>query len=366
MIELLNITKTFTAKNHSVEALRGVSLHIQAGEIFGIIGYSGAGKSTLIRCINLLERPTSGSVIVNGKELTALTPKELRHSREKIGMIFQGFNLMRSRNVFQNVAYPLKGKGFTKDRIAAKVMNLLELVGISEKVHAYPSQLSGGQKQRVAIARALANDPEVILCDEATSALDPQTTQSILRLLEDINRKLRITMVIITHEMQVIKEICHRVAVMEDGGVVEEGEVLSIFAHPRAQTTKDFIATVFQFHKTDELLGKKQWLELIRENETIARISFIGARTSEAFISKISRLFAIDASILFGNIEMIQGVPVGSLIVKLNGEPDHIAKAIAYLQEYEIPVEVLKDAGNSQNIDSQCGEPVSRYAQGLI
>ncbi len=291
LIQLQDIRKTFATKDSQLEALRGVSLHIKNGEIFGIIGYSGAGKSTLIRCINLLERPTSGTVTVNGKELTALSPKELRKSREKIGMIFQSFNLMKSRDVFQNIAYPLKKKGLTKQQIAAKVLSLLDLVGISEKVHAYPSQLSGGQKQRVAIARALANDPEVILCDEATSALDPQTTQSILKLLKDINQKLKLTVVIITHEMQVIKEICNRVAVMENGVIVEEGELLQIFSNPKAQVTKDFIATVFQLNRAYELLESEEFMQSVSDDETIARISFVGEKTSQAFISEISRLF---------------------------------------------------------------------------
>lgn len=355
MIRLHDIKKTFTSNECQLEALRGVSLHIKPGEIYGIIGYSGAGKSTLIRCINLLERPTSGTVAVNGKELTALSPKELRQSRAKIGMIFQSFNLMKSRDVFQNIAYPLQKKGLSRERIAEKVLSLLDLVGISDKVHAYPSQLSGGQKQRVAIARALANDPEVILCDEATSALDPQTTQSILRLLKDINQKLKITIVVITHEMQVVKEICHRVAVMEDGVIVEEGELLQIFANPKAQVTKDFIATVFQLNRTYELLETEPIANSLHENEIIAKISFVGEKTNQAFMSEVSRRFVVDASILFGNIEMVQGVPVGNLIVKLSGAPDPIRQAIAYLQKHEIPVEVLKGAGSSQNLDSQCG-----------
>ncbi|HBF37221.1 MAG TPA: methionine ABC transporter ATP-binding protein [Firmicutes bacterium] len=359
MIQLCDLKKTFVIKSGRVEALKGVTLHIKAGQIFGIIGYSGAGKSTLLRCINLLERPTSGTVTVNGKDLTVLTPKELCQSREKIGMIFQNFNLMRSRNVFQNVAYPLKGKGLTKVQQEAKVLKLLELVGIREKVQAYPAQLSGGQKQRVAIARALANDPEVLLCDEATSALDPQTTQSILRLLEDINRKLRITIVIITHEMHVVKEICQQVAVMDAGIIVEEGEVRSVFAHPQAQVTKDFIATVFQRDRTEKLVAGKEFGQSVNENDVLARISFSDSGSSDAFISIIARLFKIDTAILFGNIELIQGMPVGNLVVKLSGVPENIAKAIAYLAKQEIPVEVLQDAGNIQNMDAQCHQFVS-------
>ncbi len=223
MIELTHISKNFASGGRTVHAVQDVSLSIGKGEIFGIIGFSGAGKSTLVRCINLLERPTSGSVTVDGKEMTALSARELRQARKKIGMIFQHFNLMPSRTVFGNVAYPLRGSGLSGEQIADKVHRLLELVGIGDKAEAYPKQLSGGQKQRVAIARALANDPNVLLCDEATSALDPQTTKAILRLLKDLNEKLGITVVIITHEMAVVKEICDRVTVMEHGRVVESG-----------------------------------------------------------------------------------------------------------------------------------------------
>ena len=241
MIYLKNICKTFIDDNKKeVHAVNDVSLTINDGDIFGIIGFSGAGKSTLVRCINLLERPTSGTVEVDGKDLTKLSEKELRESRKKIGMIFQHFNLFPSRTIFGNVAFPLQGSGLSKEEIAAKVRNLLELVGISEKENAYPSQLSGGQKQRVAIARALANDPDILLCDEATSALDPQTTKAILDLLKDLNKKLGITIVVITHEMAVVKEICNKVAVMEKGRVVEEGDVFSIFANPQEALTQNF------------------------------------------------------------------------------------------------------------------------------
>jgi len=359
LIILKDIIKTYNAKNQQVEALKGVSLYIKAGEIFGIIGYSGAGKSTLIRCINLLEKPSSGTVILNNRELTALSPKELRKSREKIGMIFQHFNLMRSRDVFHNIAYPLKGKGLSRGEIEKKVSSLLELVGLSDKSSAYPSQLSGGQKQRVAIARALANDPQVLLCDEATSALDPKTTQSILKLLKDINRKLNLTIVVITHEMQVVKEICSRVAVMEGGLIVEEGELLEVFANPKTQAAKGFTATVFQFNRVYDLLEREQFINAISDDEVLSRISFTGKITGEAFISKISRLFKIDASILFGNIEIIQNVPVGNLIVKFGGNSDNIKHAIEYLEEHNIPVEVIKYDRGSDSSYTQCNQSVS-------
>ena len=255
MIELRHISKDFGTGEHAVHAVQDVSLTVETGEIFGIIGFSGAGKSTLVRCINLLERPTSGEVLLDGQELTALPPKQLRQTRKKIGMIFQHFNLMPSRTVAGNVAYPLRGSGLSREQIAVKVQSLLELVGIGDKADAFPSQLSGGQKQRVAIARALANDPSVLLCDEATSALDPQTTKAILHLLRDLNAKLGLTIVLITHEMAVVREICHRVAVMEHGRVAEQGEVFNVFVDPRQDITRSFIRTTSNLQKVEELFS---------------------------------------------------------------------------------------------------------------
>lgn len=344
MIYLKNIKKVYETKGHRIEAVKGANLHVEAGTIVGVIGYSGAGKSTLIRCINLLESPTSGEVIVDGKDLTKLSPKELRKARERIGMIFQHFNLMKSRNVFENVAYPLKGKGLKKEQIREKVESLLDLVNLSDKTNAYPSQLSGGQKQRVAIARALANDPQVLLCDEATSALDPETTQSILKLLKQINKKLGLTIVIITHQMEVVKEICQKVAVMDDGEIVEEGDILQIFVNPKAQMTKKFVSTVFHFDKIYEFLEKESFISGITEEEIIAKISFVGHKTGQAFISKVSRKFKVDASILFGNIELIQEIPIGNLIVKFNGSKEGIIQSINYLKQNNIHVEVIKNA----------------------
>ena len=241
MIELTHISKNFASGGRTVHAVQDVSLSIGKGEIFGIIGFSGAGKSTLVRCINLLERPTSGSVTVDGKEMTALSARELRQARKKIGMIFQHFNLMPSRTVFGNVAYPLRGSGLSREQIADKVHRLLELVGIGDKAEAYPKQLSGGQKQRVAIARALANDPNVLLCDEATSALDPQTTKAILRLLKNLNEKLGITVVIITHQMSVVKSVCSHVAILDDGEVVEDGLVSTVFSAPKSAAARHLV-----------------------------------------------------------------------------------------------------------------------------
>lgn len=354
MIYLKNISKEYVTKDNKIEAVKDVSLHVEPGKIVGIIGYSGAGKSTLIRCINLLETPTSGEVIVNSMDLTKLSPKELRKTREKIGMIFQHFNLMRNRNVFENIAYPLKGKGFNKEQIKEKVESLLALVGLSDKIKAYPSELSGGQKQRVAIARALANDPQVLLCDEATSALDPQTTQSILKLLKEINEKLGLTIVIITHQMEVVKEICHRVAVMDEGEIVEEGDILQIFINPRAQMTKSFVSTIFHYDKIYEILDKESFMGKLTEEELIAKISFEGQKVGHAFISKLSRKFKVDASILFGNIEIIQEVPVGNLIVKFNGSREGIIQSIDYLKQNNIYVEVIKDAATSLYHYAEC------------
>lgn len=267
MIQLIDVSKTFTIDKTPIHAVKDVNLTINQGEIFGVIGYSGAGKSTLVRCINLLERPTKGEVLIDGVDLLQLKEKELRLHRQKIGMIFQQFNLFSSRTVFENVAFPLRYRGISKEKIKEKVLSLLDLVGIGDKHRAYPSQLSGGQKQRVAIARALATDPSILLCDEATSALDPQTTKSILKLLRDVNRKLGITIVIITHEMSVIKEICHRVAVMEEGNVVELNDVISIFTNPQAQITKDFINSTSTLDRIDQLIKEESDIVKLKKGE---------------------------------------------------------------------------------------------------
>jgi len=306
LIELTHISKDFASGGRTVHAVQDVSLSIGKGEIFGIIGFSGAGKSTLVRCINLLERPTSGSVTVDGKEMTALSARELRQARKKIGMIFQHFNLMPSRTVFGNVAYPLRGSGLSREQIADKVHRLLELVGIGDKAEAYPKQLSGGQKQRVAIARALANDPNVLLCDEATSALDPQTTKAILRLLKNLNEKLGITVVIITHEMAVVKEICDRVAVMEHGRVVEQGEVFNVFADPRQEITRSFIHTTSNLRKIEELIEEDSPVVQLKPGELIVRLSYIQRNVSEPLISTVSRKFDITLNIIFSDIAIVQ------------------------------------------------------------
>ena len=343
MIELRQVSKNFESQGQVVKALQNINLRVTRAQNFGIIGYSGAGKSTLIRCLNYLEIPTEGEVLINNLVLGQLNAKQLREARRKIGMIFQHFNLMKSRNVYENIAYPLKGQGLNRDEIKEKVDRLLKLVGLEEKVNVYPNQLSGGQKQRVAIARALANDPEVLLCDEATSALDPQTTKSILRLLKEINERLGITMVLITHQMEVVKDICHQVAVMEEGEIVEVGPIVDVFSNPKATITKDFVANVFQDERIFELLESRGSFEELTKLEKLVKISFVGQQTGKAFISNISKLFDIEASILFGSVEMIQKTPIGHLIVSLHGDEKLMSQALQYLNDNQIKVEVLSD-----------------------
>ena len=344
MIKLENIDVTFKQGIKVVNAVKNVSLHVEPGDIYGIIGYSGAGKSTLVRTINLLQRPTKGNVVVNGVNLLKLKPKGLRAARKKIGMIFQHFNLMNTLSVFDNVAFPLKKSGKTKSEIEQKVLSLLELVGLEDKVNSYPRQLSGGQKQRVAIARALANDPDVLLCDEATSALDPKTTYSILELLQKVNVQLGITIVIITHEMQVVKEICNKVAVMEEGEVIEQGSVLEIFTKPERDLTKDFIDTATHINQGIETVLSHEQLLNLQEGDYLVKISFVGASTGEPLITKLSTQFQVAANILFANVEIIQDTPVGTLLVGLSGEKSGIENALSYIKEQGVSVDVLEES----------------------
>ena len=343
MIRLENVSKTFTDSNKEVHAVNNVSLTINDGDIFGIIGFSGAGKSTLVRCINLLEKPTDGKVFVDDAEITALSGKELRKARKKIGMIFQHFNLMPSRTIFGNVAYPLRGSGLSKEEIKEKVHHLLELVGISEKENAFPSQLSGGQKQRVAIARALANDPSILLCDEATSALDPQTTKSILKLLQQLNQTLGITVVVITHEMAVVKEICNRVAVMDHGDVVEEGEVFHVFASPKEPLTRSFIKTTSNLQKIEELIAADSPVVATKKGELIVRLSYVEKNTSEPLISTVTQKFGIILNIVFADVEIVQNAPIGGTVAIVSGESGRIDEALQYLRDKNVGVEVIKD-----------------------
>ncbi|MBU5455864.1 methionine ABC transporter ATP-binding protein [Caproiciproducens sp. MSJ-32] len=350
MIELKNLYKSYTTKAGKVEAVKDVTLKINKGDIYGIIGFSGAGKSTLVRCINLLEKPNKGQVIIDGKNLVTLSNKELRKERKKIGMIFQHFNLMKSRTVFENIAYPLRGSGLSKEEIRGKVLSLLKLVELEDKESAYPSQLSGGQKQRVGIARALANDPKVLLCDEATSALDPQTTKSILRLLKEVNKKLNLTIVVITHEMHVVKEICTRVAVMEKGRIVEEGNIFKVFSEPKQEITRSFIESTSILSNINYLIEDKSSVVEIREDEKILKLKYLENSTTEPIISIISREFNVDANIIFGNVEIIEDAPLGGLIVIIRGEEEKVRNVIKYLEENNVEVEVIKDGRVSTKV----------------
>ena len=341
MIDLTHVKKTYHTQQGDVAALRDVSLHVDRADVFGVIGYSGAGKSTLVRCINLLERPDAGTVAVSGQELTALSERELCAARRKIGMIFQHFNLLRSATVYQNVAFPISRIGLEKKEIRERVESLLELVGLSEKKGAYPAQLSGGQKQRVAIARALASRPDVLLSDEATSALDPQTTDSILSLLRDLNRKLGLTIVMITHQMQVAREICNRVAVLDGGVIVEEGTAIGVFSHPVHPTAKEFVDSLFQNEKLNGMIAGGYLSERLAEGEFLAHLIFTGESANEAYISRVSRRFGVDLSVIYGTIEMIQSQPVGSLFVLLRGGGAPIQRALAYLNQSGVRVSVL-------------------------
>lgn len=344
MIRLEHITKTYVNAGKKFNAADDVSLEIGKGEIFGIIGFSGAGKSTLVRCINLLERPDSGKVLIDGKDITSLRGAELRRQRKKIGMIFQHFNLFASRTVLQNVIFPIRYSGKSRAELKAKAMELLELVGIADKAGAYPSELSGGQKQRAAIARALASDPEILLCDEATSALDPQTTESILRLLKSLNTKLGITIVIITHQMNVVKEICTRTAVMENGKVVEQGDVFEIFANPQKPVTRAFVDTTSTLSRINELLEQNSPLVQLKPGQKILRFKYLERSACEALVSTISRKFSIDLNIIFGSIEIIGDNPIGGLVVIADGKEDDIRAAVKYLCDINVGVEVILSA----------------------
>lgn len=342
MIIIDNVTKIYVQDHRKVEAVKNVNLHIQKGEIFGIIGFSGAGKSSLLRCINFLERPTSGKVKIQDIDLAILNESQLRETRRKMGMIFQHFNLLMSSTVYENVATPLQLVQTPKRVMAQKVKELLELVGLHDKANAYPAQLSGGQKQRVAIARALANDPEILLCDEATSALDPQTTDSILDLLLTINQKYKITIVLITHEMHVIKKICDRVAVMENGEVIEQGSVLDLFAKSKHPTTRNFIKSIFDVALPENLAQK---IKANQQPGKILRLSFIGDTATEPILSILTIQYPLQPNILFGNITQIKETTFGNLIIKINGDPEIMEQGIQFLLNRGLEVEILEHLG---------------------
>ncbi|WLR51973.1 methionine ABC transporter ATP-binding protein [Bacillus tianshenii] len=336
MIELKNVTKTFETKDGAVQALKDVNLRVEKGEIFGVIGYSGAGKSTLIRCVNLLERPTSGQVFVNDEELSAVSPKKLKHARRKIGMIFQHFNLLKTVTVYDNIAIPLKLTGLPKAEIDTRVNKYLSIVGLQDRKSAYPAQLSGGQKQRVAIARALAHEPDVLLSDEATSALDPDTTEAILELLLKINRELGITILLITHEMNVIQRICDRVAVMENGEVIESGSVVDTFSKPVHHTTQKFVNSAFDHQIPTELLQQ------LEKDGPIVQLSFVGTSSGEPALAVISKKFNIYPNIIGGSILQLKHEPYGQLLVHLQGTTDETKRAIDWLNENQVSVSEVK------------------------
>ena len=341
MIKLNNITKIFTLPDKKLTALDNVSLHVPKGQICGVIGASGAGKSTLIRCVNLLERPTHGAVIIDDVDLTQLSDAELVKTRRQIGMIFQHFNLLTSRTVFENVALPLELENKSKAEIQEKTTALLALVGLSDKHNVYPANLSGGQKQRVAIARALASDPKVLLCDEATSALDPATTQSILKLLKEINRTLDITILLITHEMEVVKRICDQVAVIDKGHLIEQGTVSEIFSNPKTELAQEFISSTFHITLPEEYLENLSDTPKHAKSYPIIKFEFTGRSVDAPLLSQASKKFGVELSILTSQIDYAGGVKFGYTIAEVEGNEDEITQTKIYLMENNVRVEVL-------------------------
>jgi D-methionine transport system ATP-binding protein len=338
LIDLQGVRKVYPG-SPPVEALKGIDLHIERGHIYGVVGFSGAGKSTLIRCVNLLERPTSGQVRIDGVSLLTLTPSQLRKVRFKIGMIFQQFHLLNSKTVFHNVALPLLLTHIPKARIAQKVGELLSFVGLREKANAYPDQLSGGQKQRVGIARALATDPHILLCDEATSALDPDTTKSILDLLRRIHQTYGITILMITHEMDVVRDICHHLAILEDGQIVEKGSVYEIFTKPVSPTAKKFVRTIFPDFLPASIRAS------LANTEKVFRVIFTGSQTGKPLLSQVAKTFAVDVNILHGNVTELQGKPFGYLLIGLQGKQIEIEQAVQFIQARNVHIEEVEEDG---------------------
>lgn len=346
MIQLEHIDVTFQQKKRQIQAVKDVTLHIQEGDIYGIVGYSGAGKSTLVRVINLLQVPTNGKIIVDGDVLfdnkVTLTAEQLRRKRQDIGMIFQHFNLMSQLTAEENVAFALKHSGLSKEEKKEKVHTLLEIVGLADRAENYPSQLSGGQKQRVAIARALANDPKILISDESTSALDPKTTKQILTLLQDLNQKLGLTIVLITHEMQIIKDIANCVAVMQDGQLIEEGSVLDIFSNPQQDLTKDFISTATGIDDAMDKIEQQEIVKYLASNSLLVQMKYAGTSTDEPLLNEIYKHHQVTANILYGNIEILGGTPVGELVVVLSGEKKNLVTAKTAIREAGVQLTVLK------------------------
>lgn len=336
MIRFDQVTKSFEHEGTSFKAVDQVDLEIQKGEIFGVIGFSGAGKSTLVRLVNQLERPTAGKVLIDGQDMSQVSTNELRNIRRGIGMIFQHFNLLETKTVFHNVAFPLALAGTPKRKVKERVEEILEFVGLSDRSNHYPDQLSGGQKQRVGIARALATSPSILLCDEATSALDPETTKSILNLLKKVRDEYNITILMITHEMNVIKEICDRVAVMEDGKVVESGSIFELFSQPQHPTTQKFVQTVMN----DEIPAS-----ILNEVETrhIYRVTFIDGSASQPVLSGVAKEFNVEVNVLYGQITELQQTPFGNLIVEFQGDDQEIQRALEHIERQVLIQEVKAD-----------------------
>ncbi|MDR3190420.1 MAG: ATP-binding cassette domain-containing protein [Lactobacillaceae bacterium] len=347
VIELTDVNVTFRQKNQEIIAVQKESLTVEEGDIYGIVGYSGAGKSTLVRTVNLLQKPTSGSVLVNGIEMTTQSAADLRDKRKKIGMIFQHFNLMDELSVFGNVAQPLKHSSLSKQEKTVKINQLLDLVGLADRSNNFPAQLSGGQKQRVAIARALANDPEILISDEATSALDPRTTNQILALLKKLNEDLGLTILLITHEMQAVKSIANKVAVMEDGHIIERGTLLEIFTNPQQQLTKDFINTATN---REDALVKVQDLLTIRplaNNEQLVQIEYVGEETAHPLLSTVFADYGVTTNILYSNMEILTQTPVGTALVVLAGTSSQINQAIEFFEAHSVKVEKISTEVNA-------------------
>lgn len=335
IIELKDVVVDFYHDRQLRRALDHIDLTVCTGEIFGIVGYSGAGKSTLVRLINYLQQPSSGEIIVNDQNLATLNNQGLQKARQKIGMIFQHFNLMKSRTVINNVEFPLLSKKISANERREKAMELLDLVGLSDYAEVYPDQLSGGQKQRVAIARALANEPDILISDESTSALDPKTTVSILKLLQELNRKLNLTIVLITHEMQVIQTICHKVAVMEKGKVIEQGSVSEIFTQPKQSLTQEFIDTASNVR---EALSRIRSTYDERNKQPLYLLKFVGETTNQAVVTDMAQQFHLSASILFANVDQINQLTIGVLVLALAGEKDQILSGIGFLEKQGVQV----------------------------
>ena len=345
MLVLDNVHKIYgKGKEKKVSALEGINLSVNKGEIFGVVGFSGAGKSTLIRCVNLLERPTSGKVLINGIDLLSLPPKDLRKQRKKIGMIFQQYNLLNSKTIYYNVAMPLILDGRPKNEIKEKVTRLLAFVGLEERMNNYPDQLSGGQKQRVGIARALTTDPDILLCDEATSALDPNTTEAVLELLRKVRDEFGVTILMITHEMNVIRDICDKVAVIEDGIIVEQGPVIDVFTEPKTKIARSFVRTVLNDNipkSVQKLINESSKLN----SQGIYRIIFKGNSTNVPLISNTAKNFSIDLNVLHGMVTELQGQPFGNLLVEFKGAKEEILRAVQYISDNEAVIkEVSEDA----------------------